>query len=209
MASHVIDSEETLRDLYGEPAQLSVDKQLQQLDKYSKQFLSLSPFALLSTANSQGRQDCSPRGDQPGFVQVLDDNTIAMPDRPGNRRLDSLTNIVNNPYVGLLIMVPGFKECLRINGEAKISVEPELISRFEVKGKLPKTVIVITVAEVYFHCSKAIVRSQLWSSEAQCERGLMPSFGKMLVDQAKLSVTEAEMEQVEAYIADRAKNELY
>ena len=159
MEFEMIESMNALRSLYEAPMDLVLKKQKSKLDKYSIQFLKLSPFSVLSTSSAKGKMDCSPRGDYPGFVGVLDDHTIAIPDRPGNNRLDSLSNIIENPNVGVLALIPGFSECLRINGTAKIVTNIDLLERFEYQGKLPKTVIVISISEIYFHCAKAITRS--------------------------------------------------
>ncbi|ROS01690.1 hypothetical protein EDC56_2135 [Sinobacterium caligoides] len=201
MAYEKITSLAQLRELYGEPREVSLQKQQDQLDDYSKQFLSLSTFALLSTANSEGVQDCSPRGDVGGFIHCLDDKTIALPDRPGNNRLDSLSNIVQNPNVGLLVLVPGFKECLRINGRASLVTDQALLADFEQRNKLPKSVIVVRVEEVYFHCTKAITRANLWDVEAQLDRALMPSFTRILMGQIDPQKPEQELRDLEQAVA--------
>ena len=148
MKFKAIDSMEELRELYDSPIELVLNKQKSKLDEYSIQFLSLSVFSVLSTSSLQSNMDCSPRGDHKGFIQVLDDKTIAIPDRPGNNRLDSLRNIIENPNVGVLSFVCGFSECLRINGTAKITTDIDLLKKFEYQGKLPKSVIVVSVNEV-------------------------------------------------------------
>ena len=153
--------------------------------------------------------DCSPRGDYAGFIRVLDSGTIALPDRPGNNRLDSLRNIIENPNVGLLILIPGFAECLRINGTAKVVTNVSLLAQFEHQGKLPKSVLIISIQEVYFHCVKAITRSKLWDSESQLERSIMPSLGKILMQQIDPSKSEDEVKHVEALIENRVKTTLY
>lgn len=204
-----IRSIEELQELYGTPMELVIKKQKTKLDKYSKQFLELSPFSVLATSSSKGNLDCSPRGDYPGFIRVLDDNTIALPDRPGNNRLDSLYNIVENPNIGLLILIPGFAECLRINGTAKIVTNASLLAQFEHQGKLPKSVLVISIQEIYFHCAKAITRSKLWDSDSQVERDIMPSLGKILMQQIDPSKSEVEVKKVEELIEDRVKTTLY
>lgn len=204
-----IRSIEKLQELYGVPMELVIKKQKTKLDKFSKQFLKLSPFSVLATSNSKGNMDCSPRGDYPGFIQVLDDSTIALPDRPGNNRLDSLYNIVENPNVGLLILIPGFAECLRINGTAKIVTNANLLAQFEHQSKRPKTALVISIQEIYFHCAKAITRSKLWASDSQVERDIMPSLGKILMQQIDPSKSEDEVKKVEELIEDRVKTTLY
>lgn len=209
MEYEVIDSVERLRELYDLPMELAVKKQNRKLDKFSEQFIALSSFSVLATSDLNGNMDCSPRGDYPGFIHTLDESTIALPDRPGNNRLDSLQNIIENPNVGLLTLIPGFAECLRINGSAKLTTNPSLLARFEHRGKLPKSVLVISIQEIYFHCAKAITRSKLWDSESQLDRNIMPSLGKILMQQIDPSKSEGEVKKVEELIEDRAKTTLY
>lgn len=209
MIFDVIKTTEELRELYKAPMDLVIKKQKSELDKYSAQFLSLSPFLILSTSNTKGNMDCSPRGDYAGFVEVLDDCTIAIPDRPGNNRLDTLNNIIENPNVGVLILVPGFNECLRINGSAQITTSNELLKRFEYRGKIPKSVIVISISEIYFHCGKAITRSNLWKDEFNVDRSIMPSLGRILMNQIDPSKTDDEIKEVENLIENRLKTTLY
>ncbi|WP_415885306.1 pyridoxamine 5'-phosphate oxidase family protein [Neptuniibacter sp. QD37_6] len=204
-----IDSVEKLRELYGLPMELVIKKQKTQLDKFSQQFIELSPFMLLATSDNQGNMDCSPRGEHAGFIQIWDDSTIILPDRPGNNRLDSLSNIIENPHVGLLVLVPGFSECLRVNGTAKIVTNASVLERCEHQGKLPKSVIVIFIKEIYFHCAKAITRSKLWEAESRVDRNIMPSLGKILMAQIDPSKSAEEVKKVEAIIEDRVKNTLY
>ncbi len=204
-----VTSLEKLRELYDSPMELVVKKQKDKLDIYSSKFLALSAFSILATSDSNGHLDSSPRGDHPGFIQALDDYTIALPDRPGNNRLDSISNIISNPNVGLLVLVPGFKECLRINGMARIAINADLLSRFEYQGKLPKSVIVISIKEVFFHCAKAITRSKLWEPESRVERQLMPSLGKILMAQIDPEKSDSEVKQVEELIELRVKTTLY
>lgn len=209
MEFEYIDTIENLREVYSKPIGIAVKKQMKKLDKYSIQFINLSPFLILSTSNQLGDMDCSPRGDYPGFVEVLDENTIAIPDRPGNNRLDSLSNIIENPTAGILILVPGFDECLRINGAAKIATNTSLLARFEHRGKLPKSAIIISIKDLYFHCAKAITRSKLWGDKFKVDRKVMPSFGKILMGQIDSSTSDEKIKEVEALIEDRVKNTLY
>lgn len=204
-----ITSIEELRELYDAPMELVIMKQKSHLDRHSAKFLSLSAFSILATSNSNGYLDCSPRGDYPGFIQVLDDHTIALPDRPGNNRLDSLCNIVENPNIGILALIPGFKECLRINGIAKVTANDDLLARFEHKGKLPKSAIVISIKEIYFHCAKAITRAKLWEVDSQVSRSIMPSLGKILMDQTAPGKSQDEVKKVEDLIESRVKTTLY
>jgi hypothetical protein len=209
MSIDSIVSLEQLREIYAAPMELVTKKQLTKLDSFSKKFLALSPFAVLSTSGLSGFHDSSPRGDGPGFMLPIDDVTLAIPDRPGNNRLDTLSNIVENPNIGILCLVPGFSECLRINGSAKISINPELLARFEHNGKLPASVILVSIAEVYFHCAKAIVRAQLWENEAKVSREELPSLGRILMAQISPEKSESDIQKIEDLVEDRLKNTLY
>ncbi|MCU1328115.1 MAG: pyridoxamine 5-phosphate oxidase-related FMN-binding protein [Bryobacterales bacterium] len=165
--------------MYGEALERSVRKQMAFIDALARQFIAASPMVMIGT-EAEGSADVSPRGDAPGFVQVADDHTLLIPDRRGNNRLDSLRNIVRNPKVGLLFLVPGVAETFRVNGEGYLSRDPELTRRFEVQGKLPRTVLVVKVQEAYVHCSRALVRSDLWNPAKFADRASVPSFGTML-----------------------------
>jgi len=179
----VIDTSQGLRELYQEPGGRSLQKELKYLDKHCRQFISLSPFLVIGSSSCAGPQDASPRGETPGFVQVLDDHHIALPDRPGNNRLDSFHNILQNPNVALIFLIPGVDETLRINGRAEIRDDADLLEHFEIKGKLPITVLVVTVEAAYLHCAKALMRSNLWDPAAQIERSQLPTMGRMISDQ--------------------------
>ena len=154
--NEVITSEEQLRDIFGWPADRSVNKQLDRLDKHCRMIIERSPFVLFGTSDGT-RCDVSPKGDTPGFIRVLDDKTIAVPDLPGNNRLDTLTNLIANPHVGMIFMVPGMNETLRINGRVTLVRDAELLESMAVGGKLPKLAIVVDVEEVFTHCPKAFV----------------------------------------------------
>lgn len=174
-----ITSEDQLNDLYGEKNPNSLTKEIDYISESYETFIGKSPFVVVSTCGPEGL-DSSPRGDPAGFVRVLDKNTVAIPDRPGNNRLDSLRNLVRDPRISLLFLIPGIRETLRINGTARISVDPELLESFAIKNKIPKTVLVVTVDRIYFQCSKAMVRSKLWLPEAQVERSEVPTAGAIL-----------------------------
>ena len=161
-------------------------KELKFIDPHARRFIAKSPFALLSTASASGRCDVSPRGDGPGFVHVLDDMTLIVPDRPGNRRLDSMENIIENPHAGMLFLVPNVEETLRVNGRATIVQDRELLDPLEMKGKVPTLGIVIEVEELFFHCARAFRRAQLWQPETWIERDELPTLGKIMADQLKL-----------------------
>jgi uncharacterized protein len=174
-----------VRALLGEPSERARLKQQSALDKHCRAFIARSPFLVLSTANAQGGCDASPKGDRPGFVLVLDERTLVIPDRPGNRRADSLFNILDNPHVGLLFMIPGMGETLRVNGSASLVRDPALLERLAVDGKTPQLAIVVEVEECYLHCAKALLRSQLWDPARFMPRCEMPSLAQMIQDQIR------------------------
>lgn len=177
-----IQDNEALRGLYGDAMGVAIDKEMTSLDRHCRDFLALSPFMVLGTANRAGLADVSPKGDMPGFVQVLDDNHLMIPDRPGNNRLDSMTNILDNPEVATIFLVPGIKETLRINGRARIVTDDEVVARFEIKGKVPKTALVIEIREVFMHCAKALHRSHLWDEDYKVDRTALPRYAEILAD---------------------------
>ena len=155
-------SSDELRERYRQPGERARRKQLDRLDPHCRRFVELSPFAVLATAGPDGLADATPRGGEPGFCHVLDEHTLLLPDRPGNNRLDSLSNLVSRPGVGLLFLVPGVDETLRVNGTAELRDDEELRARFDDGGRRPATVLVVTVREAYLHCGKALMRARLW-----------------------------------------------
>jgi PPOX class probable FMN-dependent enzyme len=179
---HLIRDEATLTALYGESSPAAIAKEVDYIHPHYRAMIEASPFMVLATSGPEGL-DCSPRGDPPGsFVHVLDDKTLLIPDRRGNNRVDSLKNILRDNRVGLLFLIPGVGETLRVNGRASISVDPDLIERFPFRGTLPRTVIVVRVEAVYFQCPKALVRSELWNPDRQISRKALPSTGTILAD---------------------------
>jgi PPOX class probable FMN-dependent enzyme len=204
-----IGSEDELRAKFGEVSHLAAAKSRPALDKYSRQFISLSPFLVISTADTQGRADLSPRGDPPGFVQVIDDNTILIPDRPGNNRLDTMANIMANPNVGLLFFVPGFEDTLRLNGKARITDDAALLSACTVSGKAPKVGMLVTVEEVFLHCAKALKRSRLWDPDSRQDRAQMPSIARIILEQTCTPVAEPEVEKIDAAVEEEYRTALY
>lgn len=176
---HRIDDLATLAALYGEPGEASVRKEVDHLHPHYRAIIEAAPFAVLATAGPEGL-DASPRGDAPGFCVALDAHTLLLPDRRGNNRTDSLRNVIRDPRVALLFLVPGVGETLRVNGRAHISVAPDLLARFEVDGKLPRSVLVVKVEAVYFQCSRAVVRSALWDASRHVVRSELPSPGAIL-----------------------------
>ena len=196
---------EALRELYPPVLERARIKTLHCLDAHCRRFIGLSPFVCLGTAGEDGL-DVTPRGDQPGFVHVLDDTTLALPDWRGNNRLDSLANIVANPRVGLLFLVPGVDETLRVNGVATIEDDTELTSRWLANGNHPRTVLIVKVQEAFFHCGKAFIRSRLWHADAQVDRSQLPSYGQMLKDQIAIEDTA---EEIQASVEEAYRTKLY
>jgi len=168
-----------LEALYGEPNEASTVKEVDYITPHYRAWIEASPFAVLATAGPEGL-DCSPRGDKPGFVRIHDDKTLMLPDRRGNNRVDSLRNIVRNPRVGLLFLIPGVGNTLRVNGHAHLSADPDLLESFAVEDKAPRSVTVITVDTVYFQCARALVRSELWNPERHVDPRSLPSAGEIL-----------------------------
>jgi len=202
-----LSDEGTLRELYESPMELAILKQLDRLDAHCRNFIAHSPFAVIGSARAGSGTDVSPRGDAPGFVRVLDDHTIAIPDRPGNNRLDTMSNIVANTEVGLLFFIPGIDETLRVNGTARVSREPALLTAAAIKGREPRVVILVTVREAFLHCGKALKRSRLWQDDYRLDRRSFPSLGRMIVEQTKPS--HVTVEQAETFIADDYVSGLY
>ncbi len=166
--NYFINSLAALEDLYGKPSESAVHKSIDHLDALCQRFIAASPFMLLATSGSSGL-DCSPRGDQPGFVEVANDKTLWIPDRRGNNRVDSLRNILHHSHVGLLFLIPGVHQCLRVNGKARISIDPVLMQRFSVDGIAPKSVVVVTVEQAFAQCARAVMRAELWEADAASE----------------------------------------
>ena len=178
-----VDSYSELRTVYKPPAPRAAQKVLDHLDVHCRNFIALSPLCVLSSSNAQGQADASPRGDPPGFVQVLDDKTLILPDRPGNNQVDSLQNIVQNPGVGLLFFVPGMNETLRVKGKAEIVRDGELLQTMTMKGRAPLSGLKITVEEAFLHCGRALIRSRIWDPDVQIDRSVYPTYGQVLADQ--------------------------
>ena len=179
---YVVRDAAALAALYDPARERSLRKQIDHLDDYCRAFIAASPLLIMGTqaGGPEGVADASPRGDMPGFVKVADDHTLLIPDRRGNNRLDSMRNIMANPAVGLLFLVPGVNELFRVNGDARISRDPALIEQFAVQGTAPRTVIFVTVREAYIHCSRALLRADLWNPTKFLARDLLPSFGTIM-----------------------------
>ncbi len=202
---HRITTLEQLEALYGEPVQAAVAKEIDYISDHYKAFVDKAPFVVVATVGPEGL-DCTPRGDPPGFVRVRDKKTVLLPDRRGNNRVDSLRNLVRDPRISLLFMIPGIGNTLRINGRAEISVDPELCASFKMEGKLPRSVLIVTAERVYFQCPKALVRSRLWSADAQIARSELPSTGEML---AALSKGAIDGEEYDRAYPQRLKETIY
>ena len=179
--THVVRSLEQLEALYGLPGETSLAKEVDHVAPAYRAYIEAAPFVALATAGPDGL-DCSPRGDQRGFVRVHDERTLLMPDRRGNNRVDSLRNIVRDPRVGLLFLIPGSGNTLRVNGRAHLSVDPGLLESFRVENQAPRSVIAIAVDSVYFQCARAIARSALWDPARHVAADALPSAGQILAE---------------------------
>lgn len=202
----VVTTEEQFRAVMGYPAPRTVKKELTHLDEFCRVFIGRSPFVVISSCGADGRMDVSPRGDPPGFVQVLDEHTVAIPDRPGNRRADTFKNILEHDHVGLLFFVPGKQETLRVSGRAIVVRDAELRTTMAVGGKLPDFAIVVGVEQAFFQCAKCIVRSNLWNRDAWPALDGLPSQAETIVAAANLDISVSEMQ---AIIDDDRKARLY
>jgi PPOX class probable FMN-dependent enzyme len=178
---HLITTVEQLETLYGQPFGPAVAKEIDHIAPAYRKLIEAAPFVAVATGGPDGL-DCSPKGDAPGFVRVLDDKTLAVPDRPGNNRIDGFRNLLEDPRIALLFLIPGVGETLRVNGRASVSIDPELMASFAVNGKLPKCVLIVHVETVFFHCSKAIVRSKLWDEATKIDRTSLPSTGAIIAE---------------------------
>lgn len=196
-----ITTREQLRSAFDETHDVAIRKVLRSIDEHSRRFIEKSPFLLIGSQDASGNGDVSPKGDFPGFVKILDSKTLAIPDRPGNNRLDTWENIIENPGVGLIFMIPGMNETLRINGEARLTLDADLCSKMQVNNRPAKAVLIVKVREVYMHCAKAFIRSKLWSPDTWAPRSDMPTLGQILKDQAELTGTANEFDNIldEAY----------
>jgi PPOX class probable FMN-dependent enzyme len=196
---------EQLETIYGEPNERSLRKEIPYVNEDYRTFIELAPFVVLATAGPEGL-DCSPRGDAPGFVRIVDERTLAIPDRIGNNRIDSLRNIIVEPHLALLFIVPGVGETLRVNGRGRISNDAALLESFAVDGKLPRTVLLVDVDAVYFHCSKALARSRLWDPARHVERSRLPSTGSIL---KRLSGESFDAVKYDLELVERLRTGLY
>jgi PPOX class probable FMN-dependent enzyme len=201
----LITNEADLLALYGEPGEASIVKEVDHVHEIYRPFIEAAPFCVLATSGPDGL-DASPRGDGPGFVVVEDAHTLMLPDRRGNNRVDSLRNVIADPRVALLFLIPGIGETIRVNGRAALSVDPALKARFAVDGKEPRSILIVTVERVYFQCSRAVVRSALWATDAQVARSALPSAGAIL---AAVSKSRVGGDDYDRGLDDRVKATLY
>jgi PPOX class probable FMN-dependent enzyme len=194
-----ITSPEELRELLGAPMRRAIDKERVTLHAWDREWLAHTPLCLISTSDADGNCDVSPKGDPPGFVHVIDDTTIAIPDRPGNRRADGFMNVLSNPHVGLIFLIPGRGETLRINGRATLVREAPFFDEMIVKGNRPALALIVDIEQIFFHCAKALMRSKVWKPETWDPQAL-PSHARIVKD---VQYTEENLEQLEEYYAER------
>jgi PPOX class probable FMN-dependent enzyme len=196
-----------LRPPYNSPSALVRAKQIDRIDPHCRNFIARSPLVIIGSSHPERGLDVSPRGDAPGFVQVLDEHHLAIPDRPGNNRLDTLENLLKNPAIGLFFLIPGIEEALRVNGTARLTRAQPLLDSMAVDGKLPKLAIVVTVTEAFLHCAKALKRARLWDDDYRIERTRLPTLGRMIVEQARPAGLTAE--EADARIEADYRTNLY
>jgi PPOX class probable FMN-dependent enzyme len=204
-ADPMVTSIEALEKLYKAPSTGALIKEIDHVNAHYRAFIEAAPFVVLATCGPDGL-DCSPRGDAPGFVRVRDEKTLLIPDRPGNNRVDSLRNLICNPRIALLFLIPGIGETLRVIGRAAISVDQELMQSFAMNSKVPRSLLMVSVQTVYFQCSKAIVRSRLWDAETKIDRARLPSTGTIL---ASISDGKFGGESYDRELPERIRRRLY
>jgi uncharacterized protein len=200
-------SVEELRPPYLPPSALVRAKQIDRLDRHCCDFIARVPLVIIGSSHPERGHDVSPRGDAPGFVRIFDPHHLAIPDRPGNNRLDTIENLLTNPAIGLLFIIPGVEELLRVNGTARLTRAQELLQSMSVNGKAPKLAIVVTVTEAFLHCTKALKRARLWKDDYRLDRAELPSLGQMLIDQARPA--SLSVKDVETCIEIDARENLY
>jgi len=202
----VVTSVAQLREVLGDPGHYAAQKVVSILDETSARFIAASPFLIIATANAHGDTDVSPKGDPAGFVKVLDEKTMAIPDRLGNNRLDTFRNIVENPHVGVIFIVPGLRHTLRVSGTAQIVRDTDIREQLAINGKVPDHVLVVSVERVLFHCSKCMIRSHLWEPAAWPDASDVPTLGEALIAHGKLAERLADVEQM---LEDDSRDKLY
>ncbi|WP_308161737.1 MSMEG_1061 family FMN-dependent PPOX-type flavoprotein [Mycolicibacterium goodii] len=185
-------SPQRVREIIGEPEALAAAKVQPALDVHFRRFIAHSPFLCMATSHADGTADCSPRGDYPGFVKVLDDTTVAIPNRVGNARIDSFENLATNSSIGLIFLVPGHRETLRVNGKGYLTEDDDVLTRLQVEGKTPRLAVIVEVEEAFIHCGRAIIRSRLWDPDSQTLAAEVPSMADMVADQIRPEGLDAE-----------------
>lgn len=193
-----------VQELIGEPSAAAIEKVQDRIDPHIYRFIAHSPFLTIATAHANGTADSSPRGDYPGFVKVLDDQTLAIPDRIGNNRIDTFENLASDPRIGLLFLVPGHRETLRVNGKAYLTEDTDVLTRLEAEGKAPKLAIIVEVEEVFIHCGRAVLRSRLWDPSSTALAAHVPSIGEIVA--ARYESAEVTAETVDEGIENAYKN---
>ncbi|MCX2721977.1 pyridoxamine 5'-phosphate oxidase family protein [Roseibium salinum] len=207
---YAIANEQTLRGLFDATHSLAILKCQSTIGEHAQEFIRRSPFVCIGTQGLEGKADVSPRGDPAGFVKVLDERTLAIPDRPGNNRLDTLTNIIANPNVRLLFVIPGFDDTLRVNGRAALTNDPHLLKSMSINNRVPKLAIVVTVSEVFMHCAKAFRRSRLWSPDHFQDRTEMPSLVNIILDETTGAPSDRdEMRRLDEELEEDYRRTLY
>lgn len=206
---YAVTSVSALRELLGDVGRLSKDKSLDRLDEHCRRFLAASTFCTIASCSADGRMDVSPKGDPPGFARVLDDVTIAIPERPGNRRCDTFVNVLENPSVGVIFLVPGIDETLRVNGSGSLTTEPVLLASMAVEGRAPKIALVVHVEEAFVHCGKALRRGSVWGDTPAKDRQGFATMGAMLHAHAHADELGLSLETVVALADDDYHNNRY
>jgi len=201
-----LDDAESVRQHFGEPLHVAVAVESDKLDRHHRTLIAHSPFICIATADRSGQPVVSPKGDAPGFVRVLDDNTLLIPDRPGNKKVLGFTNLVENPRLAILFIIPGCNETLRVEGKARIALDENVLELGKANGKLPPAALIVEVTKAYVHCGKSMLRSHLWDPSHHVEKGVLPSLGQMIKDQADVPVSVAQAEQM---VASEYKENLY
>ena len=209
MSEYRIETLREYRELRGDAHQMNYDKSVSVIDDHIRNFLALSTFLTVASTDSDGRMDVSPKGDPAGFVKIIDETTIAIPEREGNRRADTFTNILQNPSVGLILFVPGMDESMRINGKAWLSTDPELLSTMTVKGHTPVLAMVVDVEEAFIHCGKALKRGRVWDPDAQIDRSIYPKMGEVMFDHGKYEKYDVTRERIADMAQDDYDNNVY
>lgn len=193
---NIISSEDQLRAILGYPSEIVTRKTINFIDEHCRKFIENSPFITIATSDLRGNFDVSPKGDPAGFVKILDDRTLAIPDRPGNAKADTLTNIIQNPNVGLIFLIPGIRETLRVNGEALIVFDESVLELLSCDGKRPSFAIIVKVKEAFVHCAKCMIRSNLWKNSDTLKARPVPLLAKALVDHGKLEISVQELDDM-------------